>query len=86
MTHDIDKSDMLISGAQAAQLIGVSTTTFYKLAKEEEGLSAEPTAGQITVWSMARVCRWADERDEATKKAREDLIAAWRSRRANNTQ
>lgn len=69
--------DMLITGAHAAELVGVSPTTFYRMSREHEGLAPAPTAGQSSVWYLQSVLSWIQARDAGEQARREALVHSW---------
>lgn len=71
------KKDILITGAHAADLCGVSPPTFYRMAKEEKGLEPVRTTGSAVVWSLKAVMKWIERRAEEEASRRERLISTW---------
>lgn len=74
------KNDLLITGQQAAQLIGVSPPTFYKMSREHENLAPQPAAGNTVVWSLNAVLGWIELQNMAGKQRRDDLVSQWMCR------
>lgn len=70
--------DYLLSGTQAAELVGVSVTTFYKMTKEDPGLEPVPTLSGSIAWSLRRIMVWAEAHDDGEKARRLALIAQWK--------
>lgn len=66
--------DLLITGQQAAQLIGVSPPTFYKMSREYKLLSPVPSAGNGVVWSLKSVLEYIDRKDELKRFERDALV------------
>lgn len=71
------EKDMLLAGSHAAELVGVSTPTFYKMSKEEPGLAPAASMSQNIVWSLSAIIRWLEERDWKEFVRRETLVASW---------
>lgn len=70
-------NDLLITGQQAAQLIGVSPPTFYKMAREHDGLKPSPSAGAVVVWSLNAVLQWIKSENETSCTRRDELVRTW---------
>lgn len=70
-------TDVLISGTHAAELIGVSPPTFYRMAKDEPGLEPAPTTGRSVAWSLDKVLEWLSKRDERENERRAALVSQW---------
>ena len=73
------KTDLLITGQQAALLVNVSPPTFYKMSKELSGLAPVPSAGASVVWSLQSVLDWIVTRDDCLAKYRRHLVSKWES-------
>ena len=69
--------NLLLSGTNAAELVGVSAPTFYKMAREHETLAPEPSAGGAVVWSLQKIMIWIEDQESSEFMRRKRLIAKW---------
>lgn len=67
----------LINGAQAAEFIGVSRPTFYRLVDKHPELAPEAAVGAIKGWKLSAIQAWLRQRDREEKERRKALVEAW---------
>lgn len=66
----------LITANNAADLLGMSTPTFYKLSEEESLLAPVDSTGP-KMWYLHKVLEYLERKDLKEASRRQDLLEKW---------
>lgn len=71
-------SPKLITAAHAAELLGITKPTFYRLSEEDTtGLLTPLQSTGAQMWVLDKVLKYLTKRDVAEAKRRQTLLTSW---------